>query len=414
MGRYLVAHNGRHSPILIIGGGIGGLSAALALQQAGLNATVLEQAPAFIEIGAGLQCGPNAMRRLHAWGLQADLARVAAFPKALRVRSAATGTVLGTLPLGASATAAYGAPYATLHRADLHDVLLQAARAAGISLQANYTLSHYTEHSGGVTVHANRIGVTQYFESTCLIGADGLRSAVRQHLLNDGAPPAAGQVVYRALVSQSELPVAQRSQDITAWLGPHLHVVAYPVRGGELLNVAAIVHGVLPEHSTVLESKGQASSWNQSVHTCAVYAALRGMCKPLNDLIHALPDWRAWNVYDRPPVARSQDMALGRVALLGDAAHPMRPYLAQGAGMAIEDAAALAAAFSNTSNCSGDTALALQTYAAARWQRNARVQARAQRNGEWFHATGLMRLACDAGIRLLGKQVLDVPWLYAG
>ncbi len=416
MGHSTAAQSFRHDT-LIIGGGIGGLSAALVLQQSGLNATVLEQAPFFSEIGAGLQCGPNAMRRLHAWGLQADLARVAAFPNALRVRSAASGAVLGTLPLVASAAAVYGAPYATLHRADLHDVLFRAAQAAGISLQANHTLSHYTEHSGGVTVHANSHssnGVNQCFESSCLIGADGLRSAVRQHLLNDGAPRAAGQVVYRALVSQNELPAALRSQDITVWLGPHLHVVAYPVRGGELLNVAAIVHGVLPEHSTVLESKGQASAWNQSVHTSAVHAALRGMCKPLNDLIHALPDWRGWNVYDRLPVASAQDMARGRVALLGDAAHPMRPYLAQGAGMAIEDAAALAAVFSNTSNCSGNIAQALQTYAAVRWQRNARVQARAQRNGELFHATGLMRFARDAGIRLLGRQVLNVPWLYAG
>jgi salicylate hydroxylase len=134
----------------------------------------------------------------------------------------------------------------------------------------------------------------------------------------------------------------------------------------------------------------------------------------LNDLIHAMTDWRAWNVYDRAPIASPQHMVRGRIALLGDAAHPMRPYLAQGAGMAIEDAAALAAALSNTPSLHNDTAQALQAYAAARWQRNARVQARAHRNGELFHATGLMRLARDAGIRLLGKQVLDVPWLYAG
>jgi salicylate hydroxylase len=405
-------------PAIIIGGGIGGLSAALALQQAGLNATVLEQAPAFTEIGAGLQCGPNAMRRLHSWGLQADLARVAAFPNALRVRSAATGGVLGTLPLGASAVAAYGAPYATLHRADLHAVLLAAAQAAGVSMMANHSMDSYCEHVKGVTIKSTNCvadeAVETVFEASCLIGADGLRSTVRSHLLNDGAPRAAGQVVYRALVAQSELPAALRSQDITVWLGPHLHVVAYPVRGGEMLNVAVIVHGVLAENASLFKNQAQASAWNQSVHTPAVHAVLRDMCSPLKDLIHAMTDWRAWNVYDRAPIASPQHMVRGRIALLGDAAHPMRPYLAQGAGMAIEDAAALAAALSNTPSLHNDTAQALQAYATARWQRNARVQARAQRNGELFHATGLMRLARDAGIRLLGKQVLDVPWLYAG
>lgn len=383
---------------LIIGGGIGGLTAALALSQVNQACAVFEQAPAFGEMGAGLQLGPNAMRRLHAMGLAPALAAVASFPKHLHVRSAVSGAVIGTLALGNEAATRYGAPYATLHRADLHAVLLAAVQATPTQLRAGCEYNSYSLGEGSVRVIANRTP----HDGAYIVGADGLRSAVRQQLLGDGAPRFAGQVVYRALVQQSHLPAPQRSLDVKVWLGPHVHVVAYPVRRGEWLNVAAIVHGQLSADS---------GNWDQAVHALAVRAALNRMCTPLTDLIHAMPDWLAWNVYDRPAMTGASQHAQGRVALLGDAAHPMRPYLAQGAGMAIEDAAALADAVQANPN---DVPQALQQYAKARWQRNAQVQRRAQRNGQLFHLPPPLSWARDAGIALLGKLVLDVPWLYQG
>jgi salicylate hydroxylase len=386
------------SKALIIGGGIGGLTAALALSRVNQACAVFEQAATFGEIGAGLQLGPNAMRRLHAMGLAPALAAVAAFPKQLQVRSAASGAIMGALPLGEDAVQRYGAPYATLHRGDLHAVLLAAVQATPTQLRTGCEYNNYSVTTDSARIIANRVP----HEGAYVVGADGLRSSVRQQLLGegDGAPRLAGQVVYRALVQQNLLPFAVRTSDVTVWLGPHLHVVVYPLRSGAWLNVAAIVHGQLTVDS---------GNWDQTVHAVAVRAALKTMCAPLNDLIHAVPDWRAWNVYDRPAMTGASQHAQGRVALLGDAAHPMRPYLAQGAGMAIEDAAVLADAVKVNSS---DIPSALQRYAHARWQRNAQVQRRAQRNGHLFHLPPPLSWARDAGIALLGKQVLDVPWLY--
>jgi salicylate hydroxylase len=381
-----------------VGGGIGGLAAALALTTIHVPCKVFEQAAEFGEIGAGLQLGPNAMRRLHALGLAGALATVAAFPKQLCVRSAVSGAHIGELSLGEEALQRYGAPYATLHRADLHAALLHAVQSSGVPLHSSCALNSYS-----VTPHSARVIANHTaHDGAFIVGADGLRSAVRQQLLGDGAPQATGHVVYRALAAQAELPAALRNQNVTVWLGPQVHVVTYPVRSGEWLNVAAIVHGHLTE------DLGQ---WNQAVHTAAVQAALKAMCAPLNDLIQAMPEWKAWNVFDRPAVSWAGQQAQGRVALLGDAAHPMRPYLAQGAGMAIEDAAALAQALNSNPN---DVPSGLRHYAQTRWQRNAQVQRRAQRNGALFHLPPPLSWARNAGISLLGQRVLDVPWLYRG
>jgi salicylate hydroxylase len=386
------------SDALIIGGGIGGLTAALALSQVNQACKLFEKAPAFGEVGAGVQLGPNAMRRLHALGLTPALAVVAAFPQQLQVRSAASGAIIGALPLGSDAVHRYGAPYATVHRLDLHAVLLAAVQATPTQLRTGCEFNHFSQTAHGARIIANHVP----HDGAFVLGADGLRSAVRQQLLGDGPPQPSGQVVYRALAEQQGLPANLRSQDVTVWLGPHLHVVSYPVRCGEWLNVAAIVHGRLAQDS---------GHWDQSVHAAAVKAALKAMCAPLNDLIHAMPHWLAWNVYDRPAMGAASQHAQGRVALLGDAAHPMRPYLAQGAGMAIEDAAALAQAVQSNPS---DVSLALQRYAQARWQRNAQVQRRAKRNGALFHLAPPLSWARNAGIAVLGKQVLDVPWLYRG
>jgi salicylate hydroxylase len=185
-------------------------------------------------------------------------------------------------------------------------------------------------------------------------------------------------------------------------MGPRLHVVHYPVRSGQWLNLVAIVHGAKPEPS---------QDWDQVGHTQALMQAMGAVGRDLLERLASVPAWRQWALHDRAPMAGAHEMAQGRVALLGDAAHPMRPYLAQGAGMAIEDAQVLAQCF-----CIDNATVPeqLQAYAGQRWVRNARVQARAIRNGRIFHAQGAVALGRNLSMRLMGERVMDVPWLYGG
>ncbi|RKJ96196.1 FAD-dependent monooxygenase [Alicycliphilus denitrificans] len=394
--------------VLIAGGGIGGLAAALGSARAGWEVRLFERASAFTEIGAGVQIGPNVVRRLQAWGLQGALQAVAAFPDRLRVRSALTGAELAALPLGARAIERYGAAYATIHRADLHGLLLAAVRGLpGVHLNLGLSVQEHAQEGGAVTVRlAHGDGRLVEVEGDALIGADGLRSGTRARLLGEAPTRVSGHLAYRAVVRQDQLPQALRSGDVTAWLGPRLHVVQYPLRRGELLNVVAIRHGRPP---------ADLESWDHGANAADLEAALARTCAPLQDLIRAVPQagggWRLWPLLDRPPVAGPHEMARGLVALLGDAAHPMRPYLAQGAGMAIEDAAELQRALAMHDL---EVPLRLTRYALNRWQRNARVQERSRRNGRIFHATGPVRWGRDLALRLLGERLLDVPWLYRG
>jgi salicylate hydroxylase len=386
--------------ILISGGGIGGLAAALACARGGATIELFERATEFAEVGAGVQLGPNVVKILHQWGLKDALASVAAFPERLQVRSATSGDELGVLRLGEVALARYGSPYVTIHRADLHGLLLDAVKTfPGVALNLADAVSHFEQSTEGVAVHTTT-GRSAHGE--LLVGADGGWSLVRQQLLKDGVPKPTGHLAYRAMVLQSTLPLHLRSQQVTAWLGPKLHVVQYPVRGGEWLNVVAIVHGHL---------KGSLEGWDHGANAGELRCLLANTCAPLLDLVHAIDAWRLWGLSIRAPMRGAFEMANGRVALLGDAAHPMLPYLAQGAGMAIEDAHALGLVLENPS---ADVPALLAQYAQTRWARNARVQARAIRNGEVFHATGPMRLGRDAAMKLLGERLLDVPWLYGG
>jgi salicylate hydroxylase len=386
--------------VLIAGAGIGGLAGALACSRAGWKVRVFERAAELSEVGAGIQIGPNVVRVLRGFGLEADLERVAAFPGRLQVRNALSGAELGVLPLGERSVRLYGAPYATIHRADLHRLLLEALeQRSDVRLGLGSWVVNFRE-----TPHAVTLTTTEGLEveADVLVGADGLWSRVRELMLNDGAPRVSGHLAYRAMVPQASLPERLRSQQVTAWLGPKLHVVQYPVRRGEWLNVVAIVHG---------QVDGELHSWDHDANGADLRKAMGHTCQPLQDLIAAIPEWRLWALCDRPPMKGAWQQAQGRVALLGDAAHPMRPYLAQGAGMAIEDAHELGRSLALDSLTAGER---LQHYAQNRWQRCARVQARSIRNGGIFHADGLVRWGRDATLKLLGERVLDVPWLYAG
>ena len=396
--------------VLVAGAGIGGLAAALACTRAGWGVQVIERAVVVGEVGAGIQLGPNVTRLLHRWGLADGLASVAAFPSQLQVRSAQSGRVLGVLRLGDTAQQRYGAPYATLRRADLHQLLHAAlSEQQSVDPQTGCALASFAASDARVLVHTHD---SRTLEAEVLVGADGLWSVVRQGLLHDGPPRVTAHVAYRAMVRQGELPETLRSQHITVWLGPALHVVVYPVCRGEWLNVVGIVQATRPERSAgdMRDVAGDPSDWSQQTASAGLRVALADAATPLQELVRAIPDWRCWALCDRAPVSGADQLARGRVALLGDAAHSMRPYLAQGAGMAIEDAAALAGVLEYAD--AGAPQQALQHYATQRWQRVARVQARALRNGQVFHARGLLRWGRDLALRALGERVLDLPWLY--
>jgi salicylate hydroxylase len=385
--------------VLIAGAGIGGLASALACAQRGVPVQLIERAAQLSEVGAGIQIGPNVTRILQAWGLGEALAQVAAFPKQLQARDAQTGQLLGTLPLGERAQSRYGAPYATIHRADLQGILHRAAQTAGVDMRLGQTVHGWRETADGVEVNTADGSSVQ---ADALIGADGVWSAVRQQLLGDAPARFTGHLAYRALVAQADFPAHLRSDQVTVWMGPRLHVVHYPVRSGQWLNFVAIVHGDKPI---------QDQDWDQVGHTQSLMQAMGAVGRDLHARLASVPAWRQWALHDRAPLSGAQQMAQGRVALLGDAAHPMRPYLAQGAGMAIEDAQVLAQIL-----CAGGASVPeqLKSYAQARWARNARVQARAIRNGRIFHAQGAVALGRNLSMRLMGERVMDVPWLYGG
>ncbi len=381
------------SDVLVAGGGIGGLAAALALSRQGVQVQLIEQAEAFAEVGAGIQIGPNVTRILREWGLEDGLRQVASFPKALLARDARTGRELGRLPLGERSEHLYGAPYACIHRADLHQLLLHAVQAQGVPLRLHQHLADVQQQGGTVTA---RTAQGQTLQADMLVGADGLWSRSRQALGLAEAPCCTGHLAYRGLV-----PLQGPEPQITVWMGPRLHIVQYPVQAGRALNVVAIVHGQPP---------AQLQDWDHVANAAHLLEALGPVCEPLRQTLEAVPGWRLWALHDRPPLTAATQMGQGAVALLGDAAHPMRPYLAQGAGMAIEDAQVLAQCWAST----GSVAQRVQRYAELRWQRNAQVQARAVRNGHIFHAQGPLRWGRNLAMGVLGAQVMDVPWLYRG
>ena len=386
--------------ILLAGGGIGGLATALACGHLGMGTQLFEKKRVLAEVGAGVQLGPNAVRLLEGWGLGAALDAVACFPQRLEVRSAHSGALLGTLPLGARALQRYGARYATIARIDLHTLLHRAVLAQGL------TEIHLGRAAQRVSQDASAVELITDDErkrrANVLIAADGVWSHVRDFLRQGVQPVFSGHLAYRAMAKQADLPQSLRSDCVTVWLGPAMHAVQYPVHSGELLNLVVIVEGAAP---------ADPQEWEQGALRSDLFARLSQACGGLQDLVGATAQWRLWPLNGLPHLRGPQDMAFGRIALLGDAAHPMLPYLAQGAGMAIEDAAVLARCLHDGP---ADDAKALLRYAALRWRRNARVQARAARNGEIFHATGVTAWGRDTAMRWLGARLLDMPWLYRG
>ncbi len=386
---------------LIAGAGIGGLAAALALARAGWSIDVIERSSNLTEVGAGIQLGPNSMSALKSLGLGPSLDKACYFPKKIKVFNALNGEILGSLDL-ATMKSKYKSPYCCIHRSDLQNILFQACSNQSdnkhqIQSHFNKNISNITQTEDAVSVEADMNSV---FEGDVIVGADGLWSTVRQKLLNDGEPKETSHVAYRALIKQESLPPTLHTTDITIWLGPKLHLVMYPVRGGEYINVVAIVDAHI---------KSEPGNWNQEGFSHDLGNAFSSTCSKLKDLLFIIENWRFWSLKTRIPISNSTQQAQGRVALIGDAAHPMLPYLAQGAGMAIEDAYVLGKCFQNKSI---SIEMALKNFGEFRWRRNRQVQLRSRMNGHIFHLTGFASWIRNQVIRMRGEKILDMPWLY--
>jgi salicylate hydroxylase len=389
--------------VLIAGGGIGGLAAALALGHVGTTSQLIEQAESFAEVGAGIGLGPNAMKRLHAWGLKDVLAQRGFVPSHLEVRNAMDGRSLGQMAMGDDFVHRYGAPYLTIHRADLHQSLLEAVQTQNkASVLLNSSVHTVQSLNEGVQIGFENSGPMQ---GMALIGADGISSRVRHQVWGPQPLVASGHWAYRSVLQRDQLPPVWRGDGMGLWLGPRLHVVHYPIRGGDLLNLVVLV-----EAQDIPAAPGWEHVRSAEEATLDLQAAMYACCPSLQELVRMAGHSRkAWALFDKPPLRQAAEMAKGKVALLGDAAHPMLPYLAQGAGMAIEDADSLAQHWQQPSQTVEQR---LQAYAMARWQRAAKVQQRARRNGRVFHASGPLAWARNLAMGLGGQNLMDQPWLY--
>jgi salicylate hydroxylase len=385
--------------IIVAGAGIGGLTVSLALAARGFRVVVLERAERLEEVGAGLQLSPNASRILTGLGLGPDLARHAIVPEAVRVMSVRSGREVGRIPIGEQAAVRYGAPYWILHRADLQATLAtHAAAHPGIDLRLGTAFEEAVPAPRGVTVAQRGHGGTSHQEEAlALIGADGAWSRVRDRLFPERQPRFTGRIAWRGTIDAAELPDGFDARCVQLWMGANAHMVVYPISGGRRINVVAVVTDAWNRPGW--SEPGDAGEVGH--HFAAWPAAAR-------TLIGAVDGWRKWALFAMPDGgAWHRDT----VALLGDAAHAMLPFVAQGAGMAIEDAAVAARCLADTG---GDAAAAFARYAGLRAPRVTRVQRAARRTGQIYHLGGAAALARDQAIRLLGgpRLLSRQDWIY--
>ena len=385
--------------VLVAGAGIGGLTAALALARNGFRVIVLEQAERLEETGAGIQLSPNAARTLIDLGLGERLRPHVVAPLALRVLGARGGREIVRIPLG-DAAQRYGAPYWMIHRGDLQAALsTAAAQELGISIKLGMRMEDFVTHSNGVTVSARgRTGLWDE-HGMALLAADGLWSASRVRLGFKEPPRFAGRTAWRALVPAKDVAPEFREPLIHLWLGRDAHLVHYPVKGGDVINVVVIT-----------ADSWNAPGWSEPASRVDLlrHFSAKHWAPQAHALVRVPEAWLKWALYDRRPL---MNWSHGAAALLGDAAHPMLPFLAQGAAMAIEDAAVAAQCLARMPD---DAAGALRTYSAVRRARVWKVQRLAARNGERYHLGGMRGMLRNAAMRYMGGERLlqHYDWLY--
>src|SRR5438309_1572537 len=367
----LIAKVAASRTIFVAGAGIGGLTAALSLAAKGFRVIILEKAERLEEAGAGLQLSPNASRILVDLGLRSRLAPRAVTPEAINIMSARAGGEIARLPLGEAASLRAGAPYWVMHRADLQGALqAEVNDHPDIDLRLGCQFEDVTSHAKGLTVVQRRGNARQQELAVALVGADGIWSAVRNHLFPEVQPQFSGLIAWRGTLDATTLPREYTAPRVQLWMGPDAHLVAYPISAARQINVVAIVPGTwnrpgwsAPGDANELKSAFASRRWPGTARM----------------LIGAVDEWRRWALFTLPDIGEWTD---GAIALLGDAAHAMLPFAAQGAGMAIEDAAVLAGCLSEgpPENASAIPA-ALKRYAGLRRARVMRVQRAARRNG---------------------------------
>lgn len=383
-------------PVLIAGGGLGGLAAALALARKRRPTIVLEQAPQFGEIGAGIQIAPNAFHAFDVLGIGDEARAGAVFVDELVLMDAISGERITAVPLGEEFRRRFGNPYAVVHRADLHDALLNACRRTGIvDLRINCRVESYEQDACGVAV---RLGSGRTIEGCGLVGADGLRSAVRKQVVNDGEPIVSGHSTFRSVISTERMPPDLRWNAATLWAGPKCHLVHYPLKGGKVFNLVVTAHNDAPE--TVM---------GKSVAKEVVHRSFPHICDRARQIIEHGEDWKLWVLCDREPVSNWVD---GRVVVVGDAAHPMLQYFAQGACMALEDAVCLAQAVELTGD---DLNRAFTTFNRLRAPRTGRVLLSSRLIGEYiYHPSDARAEIRNAALRAnCAQDYYDgLQWLY--
>ncbi|BAJ31598.1 MULTISPECIES: 3-hydroxybenzoate 6-monooxygenase [Kitasatospora] len=383
--------------VIIAGGGIGGLATALSLARSGHRATVLERSATFAEIGAGIQLGPNAFHALDRLGVGRNVRERAVFIDELRFMDGTTGEKVAAMELTGAYRERFGNPYAVVHRGDLYQPLLAACRELdGVELLADAAVRDHAQDGTGVTV---RTTDGRTFRGAALVGADGIRSTVRAAVLGDGEPRVSGHTIYRSVIPIEQVPEELRWNAVTLWAGPKWHFVHYIIGGGEYLNLA-----VTRDDGATVPVAGREA---ERAHVLGRFPGIGATARRLLELGEG---WREWVLCDRDPVRTWTDR---RVVLVGDAAHPMLQYAAQGACQALEDAVVLGDLLDGAGE--DDVEQHLEKFNAVRRERAGRAQLVARRMGsDLYHPAGAAAEERNAMLSALTQEQLrdSVSWLH--